>query len=313
MNQTPVIEVIRENGMPDSMPGAAGSLTTTPAIRGSAAGQESLASAIYEGWVRHRRFAPHPHAFRYRVCMLYLDLAELDRVFSGRWLWSQDRRNAAEFRRSDYFGDAGTSLDEAVRYRVACETGRVPRGPIRLLTHLRYFGLSFNPVSFYYCYAEDGVTLETILAEITNTPWKERYAYVLPVSEAARHGGALRWDFNKTFHVSPFVPMQRRYAWRFTIPAEMLRIQMDVLRPSESAAELTMQDTNEQAQASALELDATLVLERRALNGVNLARVLTRYPLMTARIIAAIHWQALRIWLRGNPVYDHPKHQERSR
>ena len=311
MNQTPVIEVLRENDMRDSTPGVTGSLTTTPA-RVIAARHAPLASAIYEGWVRHRRFAPHPHAFRYRVCMLYLDLAELDCLFAKRWLWSQGRRNVAEFRRSDYFGDVGTSLEEAVRNRIASETGRMPRGPIRLLTHLRYCGVSFNPVSFYYCYAEDGVTLETILAEITNTPWRERYAYVLPVSQAARHGVALRWDFDKTFHVSPFVPMQRRYAWRFTIPAEMLRIQMDVLRRSEPAAELALHDTNEQAQTSALELDATLVLQRRALNGANLARVLIRYPLMTAQIVAAIHWQALRIWLRGNPVHDHPKHQEHS-
>lgn len=257
------------------------------------------ASAIYEGWVRHRRYAPHANAFRYRMYLLYLDLAEIDSLLAPHWLWSQERRNVAEFRRSDYFGDPARPLEECVRERVAATTGNVPRGPIRLLTHLRYFGLAFNPVSFYYCYAEDGVTLEAILAEITNTPWKQRHAYVLPLTQAERHGSALRWEFDKTFHVSPFLPMQRRYAWRFTPPGETLRVHMDVL--------------DDCAGVTARELDATLVLQRHALTGANLARVLTRYPLMTAKVVAAIHWQALRIRLRGNPVYDHPDSKEAHR
>ena len=124
-----------------------------------------FASCIYEGWVRHRRHAPHAHAFRYRMYMLYLDLAELDRVFSARWLWSVNRRNLAQFKRSDYLGDPSMPLVDAVRARVREATGRTPEGPIRVLTHLRYFGHCFNPVSFYYCYADDGVTLDTIVAE----------------------------------------------------------------------------------------------------------------------------------------------------
>lgn len=258
-----------------------------------------LASAIYEGWVRHRRYAPHANAFSYRVYMLYIDLAELDHLFDRRWLWSQGRRNIAEFRRSDYFGEQTQSIDEAVRDRVARETGRRPRGPIRLLTHLRYFGLAFNPVSFYYCYAEDGVTLETILAEITNTPWKERHAYVLAVDKASRKGHTLRWDFRKAFHVSPFVPMQRDYAWCFSVPAENLCVHMDVI--------------DHTTEGRPRELDATLVLKRHEFSGANLSRVLFRHPFMTAKVLAAIHWQALRIFLRGNPVHDHPNTQEHDR
>ena len=251
----------------------------------------AFSSAIYEGWVRHRRHAPHPHAFRYRICMLYLDLDEIDRIFAGRWLWSVGRRNVAEFRRSDYLGDPNVPLTAAVRERVRAETGTAPRGPIRLLTHIRYLGHCFNPVSFYYCYAEDGVTLETIVAEITNTPWKERHSYVLPVTEAARHAGAHAWAFRKALHVSPFLPLQRDYAWRFTAPANALRVHMDV------------------RNADLREVDATLVLERRPLTGANLTRILLRFPAMTLRIVAAIHWQALLLWLRRNPVYDHPKSQ----
>lgn len=256
----------------------------------------ATASAIYEGWVRHRRHAPHAHAFRYRMYLLYLDLAEIDRVFAGRWLWSVGRRNVAEFRRSDYLGDPQVPLDRAVRERIREVCGRAPGGPICMLTHLRTCGHCFNPVTFYYCYADDGTTLDTVVAEITNTPWRERHSYVLPVATADRHGVALRWDFRKAFHVSPFMPMQRDYAWRFTAPADALRVHMDVL------------------DGGTRDFDATLVLRRRALTGANLARVLLRFPAMTLRVVAAIHWQALLLWLRRNPVYEHPNdHPEKSR
>lgn len=246
------------------------------------------ASAIYEGWVRHRRMAPQPHAFRYRMCLLYLDLAEVDTVLRGRWLWSVDRRNVAEFRRSDYLGDPVRPLADCVRERVREATGLETTGPIRLLTHLRYFGHCFNPVSFYYCFAPDGKTLEAVVAEITNTPWRERHAYVMPVATAQTHGSANEWRFAKGFHVSPFMPMERDYRWRFTAPDASVRVHMDVLKQEER------------------EFDATLVLERRPLDGRGLARCLVRYPLMTLGVVAAIHWQALRLWLKRNPIYDHP-------
>ncbi len=249
------------------------------------------ASAIYVGSVQHRRHAPHAHAFSYAMAMLYLDLAEIDQVFAGSWLWSNQHRNVAEFRRSDYLGNPAQSLDESVRMRVADAIGRIPEGPIRLLAHLRYFGHSFNPVSFYYCFEADGSTLDVVVAEITNTPWKERHAYVLPVSTAERRSHSYHWTFEKSFHVSPFMAMEHDYAWRLSTPAEKLLIHMNVL------------DRN--ADASRL-FDATLTLQREPINATNLARVLLRFPFMTTRIIGSIHWQALRLWLRGNPVHDHP-------
>lgn len=156
-------------------------------------------SCLYDGWVRHRRFAPRAHAFRYRLFMAYLDLTELDRVFRGRWFWSTRRPALAWFRRADYLGDPSVPLDQAVRDCVERNTGVRPRGPIRLLTHLRYFGYVFNPVSFYYCFDTADTRVETIVAEITNTPWGERHAYVL----SARGEQPLRFRFGKAFHVSP--------------------------------------------------------------------------------------------------------------
>ena len=249
----------------------------------------ALASAIYEGSVIHRRHAPHAHAFRYRMAQLYLDLDEVDRLFDRRWLWSNERRNLAEFRRSDYLAPPDLPLTEAVLRRIERATGTRPAGPIRLLTHLRYAGFVFNPVSFYYCYARDGRSLECIVAEITNTPWKERHAYVLPVASAHSHGRTLEWSFAKRFYVSPFMPVDRGYTWRCTVPGDDLQVHMDVLR------------------AGKREFDAHLHMQRLPLTAVTLARVLWRYPLMTAQVVGAIHWQALRLWLKRNPVHEHPQ------
>lgn len=254
----------------------------------------ALNSALYEGWVRHRRHAPRAHAFRYRIFQLWLDLAELDQVFAGRWFWSVGRRNLAWLRRADYFGDPALSIDVAVRDRVEAELGRRPDGPIRLLTHGRYFGKTMNPVSFYYGYEADGRTLAWILAEITNTPWGERHAYLLPVATATDHGGVLSWDFDKAFHVSPFMAMARRYRWAFQPPGEHLRVHMDV------------------NEGERREFDATMVLERRPLDAHTLASCLLRYPLMTARVGAAIYWQAARLWLKRIPFHPHPKTLPRS-
>jgi DUF1365 family protein len=242
----------------------------------------SLQSAIFTGWVRHRRSVPRKHAFRYRMFMLYLDLAEIERVFSGRWLWSTHRRNVAEFRRSDYHGDPAVPLDTAIRDTVALQLGIRPVGPIRMLAHLRYFGHCFNPVVFYYGYAADGTTLDWILAEISNIPWNERHAYVLPLSSATTHGTTHGWKFRKEFTVSPFMPLERGYDWRFQEPCEQLRVHMDVLAGHH------------------IEMDTTLV------------RALLHFPVMSARVVMAIYWQAFRLWLKGVPFHGHGKRRQAS-
>lgn len=249
-------------------------------------------SALYTGQLRHRRFAPAMHEFRYGLFMLYVDLAELQDIFRGRWLWSTRRAAPAWLRREDYLGPASLSIDAAVRARVADQTGARPVGPIRMLTHLRYFGLCFNPVTFYYCFDANDERVETIVAEITNTPWGERHTYVLRDDRSSDR--FLRFSLQKQFHVSPFMPMEIAYDWRFSIPGELLTVHMQSFRAAQKC------------------FDATLELERREIGAGSLARALLRYPCMTARVVGAIYWQALRLMLKGAPFHTHPRRNSRN-
>lgn len=245
-------------------------------------------SALYRGWVRHRRHAPVAHAFRYPLFQVYLDLDELPGVFDGRWLWSARRPNVAWFRRADHLGDPRRPLDEAVRELVEARTSRRPAGPVRLLTHLRHLGFAMNPVSLYFCFAPGGRDVEAIVAEVTNTPWNERHAYVLQPEPAERGAPAWRFSLPKALHVSPFLGMAMRYEWRVTAPGRRLVVHIE----------------NHTAEGRVFE--ATLALRRQPLTGPALAAALLRHPWMTARVALGIYWQALRLWRKRVRFHPHP-------
>ena len=241
----------------------------------------ALSSRFYTGTLRHRRYFPGPHAFTYRLFMCWINLDELELLpytrSGGRWRWMR-------FRREDYLAPHELPLKEAVLQRVQSETGQRPEGPVFMLTHLRYGGLCFNPISLYYCFNPHG-GLEAVLGEVSNLPWQERQVYVAACDpEQTRHQA----EFSKQLHVSPFNPMQQRYQWQFTTPSEKLVMHME----------------NRDAEGR-LPFDATLVLQRR--DDLSTAgRLLWRHPWMTLKVIAGIHFEALRLWLKKNPVYAHP-------
>ena len=242
-------------------------------------------SCIYEGRVRHTRRSPAQHSFDYRLFLMYLDLGELPDLFARRWFWSASRPALARFRRGDHIGPADEPLDESVRRLVQRETGRRPDGPIRLLTNLSYYGYCFNPVSFYYCFDRDGEKVEFIVAEVNNTPWGETDTYVLSCDPAKR---GWRFEPAKKMHVSPFMPMDVGYRWALSQPAEGLSVYMASSKDGRTF------------------FDAAMALKRQPINGWTLASVLLRFPFQTLKVIAAIHWEALRLWLKRCPVYEHP-------
>jgi len=231
---------------------------------------------------------------RYPLFMAYLDLAELPSCFDGAWLWSARRPALAWFRRSDYLGDPDVPLSDAVRELVQERTGTRPEGPIRLLTHLRYFGKSFNPVSFYYCFSGDdkgeGEQVVAVVADVTNTPWGERHSYVMAVNNTTNHGTVtlMQAQFDKRLHVSPLMGMDHTYDWRLTVPDEQLLVHIESDRKQTKV------------------FDATLSLHRREMTPHSLRAVLIRYPLITLRILIRIYSHALRLKVNGASYFPHP-------
>ena len=244
----------------------------------------SNSSAIYVGQVSHIRQAEPPHGFSYALHMMYLDLDELPGLFDGLWLWSARRPAPAWFRRRDYFDGSDRPLAASIRDFVAADTGRRPEGAIRLLTHPRYFGHCFNPLSLYYCHDADD-RLESVVAEVSNTPWGERHSYIL---QPQATGAFVTDEHPKTFHVSPFLPMDMDYRWKLSTPAERLSVRIEAYRQERRL------------------FAAGLALKRLPFTARNLRKVLLAQPVATAKVSAAIYYQALKLFLKKAHFYPHP-------
>jgi len=249
-------------------------------------------SCIYEGRVRHRRYKPREHAFEYGMFMMYLDLEELPHLFNRFWFWSVSRLNIGYFDRRKHYGDPDTPLDISIRQLIQVQTGDYPVGPIRLLTHLRYFGYGFNPVSFYYCYDEEDKELEYIVAEVNNTPWDEQHCYVMDKHLNHGHGYNRRYKFDKQFHVSPFMDMKIHYDWFFSMPQNELVVHMRNLKDEVPV------------------FDATMKMQAYAITSRTLSRALIRFPVITLKVVTAIYYQAFRLWLKKIPFHTHPDKKE---
>lgn len=243
-----------------------------------------MATCLYTGRVEHIRYRPRLHRFRYRMAMLYLDLDEPEALagfsaLTGRWF------SPLRFRGRDH-GGGQADLKSFVQELIEERTGAVHQGPVHLLTGFGFMAYRFNPVSFYYCHAPDGERLQFVVAEVTNTPWHERHYYVLDVRH--QHGAQVQYRHPKAFHVSPFMGMDNEYQWRIGMPGKDLSVDIGVNHGSERL------------------FSAVLWLNRKPLTRRNLWLSLAWMPFNSLKVIVAIHWQALRLWLKKAPFYPHP-------
>lgn len=241
--------------------------------------RDSLAPGLYRGKVRHRRFHPVEHEFEYSVFMAFLDIDRLAELMRVSPLSGYGKPALVAFREEDHFGDPGLSLRQRLTVDAAAQGITLPSGPIYLLTHLRYAGYCFNPISLYYCYEPEGTEPAYVMAEVHST-FGEQHNYWI---DGLRADGV-----TKQLHVSPFNTMDNEYGFRLSAPAATLVAHIDSFRQGNRF------------------FDATLSMSWMPWTATNLHRALVTYPLMTLKVIAAIHWEALRIYLKRVPFVPHP-------
>lgn len=258
-----------------------------------------MRSGIYSGWIQHRRFQPRAHSFRYRGFMVYAFLDELPEILAQTSFWSGRGWAPAQYRREDFYGNPDVPLDQAVRDRVEEESGWRPDGPIAFLANWRYFGYNMNPISIYYCFDHAGTEVQALLLDVHNTPWNERHGYVLSLgdtlceadtggSTTGKRGRVHKACFQKTLHVSPFMPLDQVYQWRSTTPGDRLTVSIRSLEAGECV------------------FDACMSLTREEISAAVLRKKLIQFPLYTVKVISAIYWQALKLLVKRVPLFSHP-------
>ena len=238
-----------------------------------------IESGLFVGTLRHRRFTPVAHAFTFPLFMALLDIDRVSELMCVSAVTSYNRWNWASFDDRDHLGDPRRPLRERLTADAAGQGIELPTGPVLLLTHLRYLGYCFNPVSFFYCF-DSAERLRVVLAEVRNTFGGSHRYWLRPDPTSRTFRAAAR----KSLYVSPFMPVDLEYAFALSPPASHLVAHIET------------------SQAGSVGFDATLSLERRPWSAAEIRRVLVRYPAMTASVMAGIHWQALRLWWKGTPV-----------
>ena len=243
------------------------------------------ASALYRGRVMHRRLRPNTHQLNYRIFWLLLDLAEIDDLDARLRLFSRNRFNLLSFHDTDY-GDGSGAIRPQIETWMAQAGIDLDGGPIRLLTMPRVLGFVFNPISLYYCHFTDG-RLAAMVYEVTST-FGVRHAYVIPVPVEDQATGLIRQGAPKALYVSPFMGMAMDYRFRGHRPGERLDMTIDGL------------------DADGVLITAAIAAEREPMDDGRIAAATAAIPLMTLKVVAAIHWEALKLWLKGVTLTKQP-------
>ncbi|MDF2178209.1 DUF1365 domain-containing protein [Aliiglaciecola sp. CAU 1673] len=230
--------------------------------------------AIYTGRVWHARHQPTVHRFSYKMSLFWLDLDDLDSLSSTPGL-SAARWAPVQFKRDDYLTNPELPLGQVAIERMSALAGKPLKGKVFLLGQLRLLGVYFSPVNFYYLRQENG-HYSHALAEVSNTPWNERHHYLIDLDNPA--------ETEKAFHVSPFNPMQMQYKWRVPQPDDALTLGISCYQGSRH-------------------FDALMKLDRQPVNSKTLRRVML--STMSIKTVLAIYWQALKLWIKGTPLYTH--------
>ncbi len=254
----------------------------------------ALASGLYSGEVMHRRLKPLRHRLAYRMCYFLLDLDELEGIGRSSRLFGYNRPALFSFRESDHGG--GDATAGALRGWIDAlldENGMETGGRVRLLCLPRLFGYAFNPLTVWYCDRRDG-TPQAILYEVRNT-FRQKHHYLMPVSRReAATGDVLRQRCDKAFYVSPFIGMEQEYRFRVRLPDD--KVSVSILE-SDGEGPLLL---------------AAFAGKRRELCDSTLLATALAYPLMTLKVIAGIHWEALKLWMKGARLFRRPEPPERT-
>lgn len=243
----------------------------------------SQASALYVGRVTHRRLSPRRHSLSYRAYWMLLDLGELDSVAGRLKLFSHNRFNLFGFYDADHASGSGP-LRPQIESHLRDAGIDIAGGTIRLLTMPRLLGYVFNPLSIYFCHRRDG-TLAALLYEVSNT-FGERHSYLIAVP--ASENGPIRQRCHKVLYVSPFLGMDLRYDFHVVPPARQTSV---TVRAADANGDVVV---------------ATLNGVRAPLSDAQLLRVFATHPLLTAKVTLGIHWEALRLWLKGIRLQPRP-------
>ncbi len=246
-----------------------------------------LNSRLMVGWVQHRRFSPVHHKLNYPLFMASIDLDELEQLEQKVWGFGFKWWHWARFHRADYLGEG--CLKTALQNKVHELTGTRLTGKVTAVCHLRYLGIYFSPVNFYYLY-DESEEWKYLLAEVSNTPWNERHYYAVPSHPGINNKA---WTHEKAFHVSPFNPISQQYVWRLKPLEQRLFVHLACHRQKK-------------------EFDASLSMKAQQFSSKNLLKLLIKTPLMAVKVTVGIYWHALKLWIKGAPFYSHPKSNKTS-